>query len=256
MYFYIYDSFLNAPKYRKVLERIEVCLQNFGIAGKIRRLNILHHQKEAIEENIRRGAKTIVLVGDDRSVLQAVQTMAQHDIPLGLIPIGGEENNRVARTLGIPPNDLACEVLSRRTIARLDLGKAQNYCFLTQAETRASTFICVGPKRSYRIQPTVQKTLLSIVNLHTSPPETQIKNSPRDAVLELVIRNAPGALQAVLGITNTTTPSVFPVQEISVLEPAGAELCLDGYRTIKLPVVITIAPQKLRVIVGRERLFR
>jgi len=52
VYYYIYDSFLNAKKYRKILERIEVRLGVLGIPGKIKRLNILHHQKEAIEESM------------------------------------------------------------------------------------------------------------------------------------------------------------------------------------------------------------
>ena len=94
MYYYIYDSFLNANKYKKILGRIEVSLSNFGIQGKKQRLNILHHQKEAIEEAIRRGAKTIVLVGNDRGVGQAINTLAKYDIAGGIIPIGDENENR------------------------------------------------------------------------------------------------------------------------------------------------------------------
>ncbi len=126
MYYYIYDSFLTAPRYRKTLERIEVHLGDFGIQGKIKRLNILHHQKEAIEESIRRGATTIVLVGNDHGIVQAIDTLVKHDVALGLIPVGKSNEIRIARTLGIPPGELACEVLSRRTIARLDLGPSRS----------------------------------------------------------------------------------------------------------------------------------
>lgn len=259
VYCYIYDSFLSAPKYRKLLERIEVRIGNFGIQGKIRRLNVLHHQKEAIEEAIRRGAKTIVLVGDDRGITQAVDTLAKHDVVTGIIPMGEERSNRIARALGVPPGELACEVLSRRTIARLDLGKVDSRYFLTTATVTATTFQCRGPRKSFRIQPLAAKMLLTAVNLAPAPREgdTVLKSNPRDGIFELVICNAASRLSALFGLTAyKKNVSVFPLQELTVEEPEGALIELDGCRTTKLPATITIAPQKLRVIVGRERLFR
>ena len=260
VYYYIYDSFLNEPKYRKILERIEVRLADFGIQGKIRRLNILHHQKEAIEESIRRGATTIVLVGDDRGIAQAIDTLAHHDVALGIIPLGDDHRNRIARALGIPPKELACEVLSRRTIARLDLGKIGTHYFLTTAEVQATTFTCIGPKRSFRIQPITKKARLVVTNLAPAPREGEprIKSNPRDGIFELVIADATRSLADIFRRTSSQqkSASVFPLAEIIINEPEGATVHLDGCRVTKIPVTITIAAQKLRVIVGRERLFR
>lgn len=260
MYFYIYDSFLNASKYRKVLERIEVRLGHFGIQGKIRRLNILHHQKEIIEESVRRGAKTIVFIGNDRGILQAIDVLAKHDVAVGLIPIGGEGENRVARSLGIPLEVPACETLSRRTIARLDLGRIGLHHFLTTAEMYATTFTCTGPKHAFSIQPTCGKTTLTVINLPISPlknGEISLESSPRDGVLELMLRDATVSVGELLHLTKRKGGvSIFPFQELAVTEPAGAAVHLDGCRVVKLPAMITVAPQKLRMIVGRERTFR
>lgn len=283
MYYYIYDSFLNANKYRKILERIEVRLGVLGIPGKMKRLNILHHQKEAIEEGIRRGAKTIVLVGDDHGIVQAIDTLAKHDVAVGIIPVGSEENLRIARTLGIPPLELACEVLSRRTIARLDLGKIGSHYFLTSAEVQATTFRCVFPRHAFRIEPIVAKTTLTVMNLAPAPyqrkalvsgparlnfarqnlggpapigSEKILQSNPRDGILELIIRDATTSFVDIFRSKKTQKmPSIFPIQEIELAEPEGAMVTMDGWRSVKLPLTVTVAPQKLRVIIGRERLF-
>ncbi|MDO8581529.1 MAG: diacylglycerol kinase family protein [bacterium] len=258
MYYYIYDSFLNAKKYRKILERIEVRLGGLGVSGKIKRLNILNHQKETIEESIRRGAKTIVLVGDDHGIVQAIDTLAKYDIPVGIIPVGNEENLRIARTLGIPPLDLACEVLSRRTIARLDLGKIASHYFLTSAEVQATTFRCIFPRRTFRVEPIVAKATLTVMNLALAPlgNEKILRGNPRDGILELIIRDATTSFIDVFRPQKTQKiPSIFPIQEIELTEPEGAIITMDGWRSVKLPLTVTIAPQKLRVIIGRERLF-
>lgn len=256
MYYYIYDSLLNEGKYRKTLEAIEVRLTDLGIQGKIRRLNILHHQKEVVEESIRRGAKTIVLVGNDRSVAQAIDTLAKHDIAVGLIPIGRTEENTIARALGIPPDIIACDILSRRSIARLDLGKVGTHHFLTHAECHATYFECIGPRNAYRIKPIAEKVRITVTNLSTTETSSQCKSTPRDGVLELHIHDTTMAFRDIIrSRKRVKIPSIFPIQELIIEEPKGTMLTLDGCRSVVLPATITVAHERLRVIVGRERLF-
>ena len=259
MYFYIYDSFLRAKQYQKTLERIEVRLTDLGIQGKIQRLTILHHQKEVIDECVRRGAKTLVFVGNNRSIAQAVDTLAKHDVAIGFIPMGDARGNGIARTLGIPPEVLACDVLSRRTIARLDLGKIGAHFFLTSAEVTADTFLCKGPRNAFLIRPLVAHASLIVTNLEQKELDdaTPAKSNPRDGILELIIRDATRSLQETIGWRRATkkTPSVFPITELQILEPEGAEVILDGCRKVKLPVTVTICSKKLSMIVGRERRF-
>lgn len=259
MYYYIYDSFLNEKKYKKPLERIEMRLADLGIRGKTRRLTILHHERDVVEECMRNGAKTIVFVGNNRSIALAIDTLAKHDVAVGLIPMGDAKDNGTAQALGIPPGELACDVLSRRTIARLDLGKIGPHHFLTSAEATVATFTCKGPRNAFAIRPTTARATLTIVNLeqHCAEGMPGTQSNPRDGILECVITDATTSFRESLGLRSKIkkTPSVFPVVELHIEEPVGGHITLDNCRSVKLPAVVTVAPQKLRMIVGRERRF-
>jgi diacylglycerol kinase family enzyme len=260
MHAYIYDSFVNTPKYKKELERIEVKLSRFGIDGKVRRLNILHHQKHEIEESIRRGAKTVVLVGNDNTIKRSVDIFARYDVAVGIIPLGQDKDNVIAHTLGIPPGDLACEVISRRRVVRLDLGLINGNYFLTTAELDAPTFACVGgDTKRFSIQPTERNVRLSIENLVFPKDErgVALRGNPRDGLLEVVLRSNPDRLTRVMSVGNSSqfTPSVFPIESLHITDPAEAIMTLDGCTTIKLPATIKVIPQKFRMIIGRERTF-
>lgn len=260
MYSYIYDSFVNTPKYKKELERIEVKLAHVGVEGKIRRLNILHHQKHEIEESIRRGATTVILVGNDRTLAQSVDVFARYDLVIGIIPLGPEKDNLIARTLGIPPGELACEMISRRNVAQLDLGMVNGRYFLTTASLDVPKFTCQGGKqKQFSIRPTVSRTRLTVENLSFPTVEhgVVIKGNPRDGLVEVVMRPEPDGITRLLSLGNPTSlmPSVFPVDELRIPEPDGAIMTLDGCRTVKLPALIKVAPQKFKMIIGRERTF-
>src|SRR3989338_2880950 len=103
MYLYLYDSFLNQKKYTSALARIETRLTDLGIGGKICRLSPLRNIKELIADELANGVKTIVVVGNDKTLSEAINFVAQHDVTLGLIPIG--PNNSLAGQLGLPAGE-------------------------------------------------------------------------------------------------------------------------------------------------------
>lgn len=257
MYAYIYDSFVSAAKYRKTLERIELRLSHVGIRGKIRRLNVLHHHRDAIEESVRGGATTIVLVGNDRLVTQTIDTIVKHRVVVGLIPFGDDRENHIARILGIPPGELACDVLSRRRILQLDLGMAGHRYFLTTARLNAPHFEYIGENHSFRVRPNTGAAVLTIANLNLSPrgPLGIQRTSPRDGFLEVVIEERPSRFTQFFTRKTTTGTSVFPITTGFLAEPEEATLTLDGCRTVKLPTTIHVAPKKFRMIVGRTSPF-
>jgi len=65
MYVYLYDNFVRGKKYASVVRAMEISLTDYGIAGKILRLNSYSDVKPIIEDELKRGAKTIVMVGND-----------------------------------------------------------------------------------------------------------------------------------------------------------------------------------------------
>ena len=87
MYSYIYDSFVSQKKYQKLLARVEIRLTDLGISGKIKRLSPLKNLKETIKDEIRGGAKTIVVVGDDSTLGEVINLVAGKNITLALFQL-------------------------------------------------------------------------------------------------------------------------------------------------------------------------
>src|SRR3989339_1961009 len=132
MYLYIYDSFLNDKKYSDLLISIEKRLTDLGIKGKIARLSILKNMKEMIMDGVKEGVQTVVAIGNAQTFAKVINVVADLDVALGLIPV--DNNNPIAKVLGIPPKVMACDVLASRIIKKIDLGKINNYYFLNTAQ--------------------------------------------------------------------------------------------------------------------------
>ncbi len=139
MYLYLYDSFLNNKKYSNLLARVETRLTDLGVGGKIYRLSPLRNVQELMADEIRNGTKTVVVVGNDKTLNQVVNIAAQYNIVVGLIPVGPDNN--IARILGIPEGEAACTVLSARIIEKIDLGKINNTYFLSGADIKDSVLM-------------------------------------------------------------------------------------------------------------------
>jgi diacylglycerol kinase family enzyme len=130
MYVYIYDNFLRQKNFLPLVHSMEVLLTDYGIAGKILRLQNYTDSKSVIEDEIKRGAKTIVIVGNDATFGQILSRSATCDCTFGFLPIG--PNNTIAEVLGIPVGIEACTVLSRRRKELLDVGWMNNRYFVSQ----------------------------------------------------------------------------------------------------------------------------
>ncbi|MFZ2978565.1 MAG: diacylglycerol kinase family protein, partial [Candidatus Magasanikiibacteriota bacterium] len=101
MYVYLYDNFLKQKKFDSILKAIETRLTDFSIAGKIIRLQNFTNAQAVVEDEINRGATTIVIVGNDITFGHVLSRAATCDILFGFLPVG-TENNSIAQVLGIP----------------------------------------------------------------------------------------------------------------------------------------------------------
>ena len=127
MHTYIYDTFLTDQKYFPAISAIEAKLTEAGLGGRICRLSPLRSLRDVIAQELKRLPKTLVIVGNDSIVSQAISIMGGNDIPLGIIPIG--EPNNIAARLGINEEN-ACAMLSARRLVEIDLGAVDNKTFL------------------------------------------------------------------------------------------------------------------------------
>lgn len=250
MYFYLYDAFLREKKYAATIARIESRLQTLGIHGRSDKLTILKSMKELAESAIKRGADTVVAVGDDQMVNRLMSVVANADVVLGIIPFG--KSTRIAEYLGIPKGVQACDVLSARIIERIDLAKANETYFLSFLDVTPDTELfleCDGGK--YHIEPIRGAHAVSVHNfgLHG--------RNPRDGILETVIQQVPhNAGGPRLFRKNASAVSIIPMRTMKIRSfRASLPAYADGQTVVKTPITVNVVPKKLRVIVGKNRRF-
>ena len=128
MYAYIFDNFLQERKYQHDIGQIENRLSTLGIQGKIEKMTILKNIQEAARQAIKRGVDTLVVVGNDETVTKVLPQIIDTTVTLGIIPVGPHQT--IAKILGVPSGLSACDVLSKRIIRKIDLGKANNAYFV------------------------------------------------------------------------------------------------------------------------------
>lgn len=253
MYLYLYDSFLNNKQYGRLLAKIETRLTDLGIGGKIFRLSPLRNITELLNDETKNGVKTIVIVGNDKTFNQIINVAAQLNVTLGLIPVGPQ--NKIAQILGIPSAEEACNIIAARIIEKVDLGKANNTYFLSGI-TVASGLITIENEK-YRIIPQIQNQI-SIYNFRPLFATSLGKNSyfnPQDGMLEIFIQPMVSGLWKTFRSTSQLKDSIIPFKKIAIKSKESLPVTTDGQKVLKTPVQIEIAPKKLKVIVGKDRLF-
>lgn len=244
MYLYIYDNFLTDKKYQSRLYRIENRLVDLGIKGRVVRLNILKNMAEVVEDGIKEGVKTVVVVGNDLSFSKIINIIANKNVVLGIVPV--DNKSKIGKILGIPPLDAACEVLAQRIIKRIDLGMVGSYYFIDAATITNEETIVKFSK--FSISTTSKNNVVSFNNLgvFVIGSKTGYSSSPTDNKLELVIETDKK------GQNLTILP--FKKVRVECTQP-GAFIIADQATKLKPPLTITVVSQKLKTIVGSGRLF-
>jgi len=253
MHYYIYDQFLSDKKYEPIINRIEARLTDLGISGKTEKLTILKSFSEAVKNISKKEISTIVAVGNDSTISKIISLLPNLNITLGIIPIGPE--NEIARMLGIPANEEACDVLSARIIEKIDLGKANNYYFISHLQlpsTKELILDCGG----YRISPIENNNQINICNFNLTPSNSHNCN-PKDGLLEAVIspeKKSAGFFSSFN--KQNTRSSIFPLKKIKIkCNTESLQALADGHTTIKTPITVEVMPKKLKIIVGKNRIF-
>jgi len=246
MYYYLYDSCLGDKKYNNIISRIETRLTDLGINGKINRLSFLKNIYSVISEEIKRGVKTIIIVGDDKTLGEAINLIGDLNVTIGIIPIG--PNNKIAKLLGIPQGEEACDILSSRIIKKIDLGVVNNYYFITSLELDGKN-ANIECDNSYIISSNNGENIITINNLNYYQGENI---DPKDGQIDIFIKNTQ---RKILG-KSISTLSHFINKKLVITGPKTLPIFItDEKKIIKTPAKITVAPKKLKIIVGKKRCF-
>jgi hypothetical protein len=237
MYAYIYDEFTNQNKFGKALYKIEKRLTDLNLNGKIIRLGVSKNIKVAVEDEIRQGTKTIVAVGNDKTVSQIINAIAndqsdeKHQVTLGIIPIS-EKDSQIAATFGIKTISSACEILLARRLETFQLAKINQNFFLFNLILASSDTILEIDKKNL-----LQNPGPSVVEITNSP------NWPKEKSEEKKLK---------LKISNKAGESLFSVKELFVANKTSV-IIADNSLTLKTPTRISLGEEKIKIIVGKER---
>lgn len=251
MYVYLYDNFLKHKRFESALKEIETRITDYGIAGKIIRLQQFTNTEAVIDEEIRRGATTIVIVGDDHTFGRVLSRAATCHVLFGFIPLGKE--NSIASVLGIPIGTEACEVLSRRRKIPLDVGWVNNRYFVSQLYIPPHN-IRVEYDEQFVVYSKRKKMELAVSNLQPFVLEgkKQTNIHPQDGKLEAFLRplSKKGFFK-----NEYEDPSIFPFEEMVVSSETAFRMEIDGSVSKEKKVVIRLARKRVEMIVGKMRQF-
>ncbi len=250
MYLYIYDEFIQDKRFEKDILQIENRLTDLGIAGKIARLALFRDPEEMIRDEIRRGATTVVAVGNDRTVRKILDVVSEGGATLAMIPLGTPDI--LAKLFGMPPGLAACDVLSARIVETVDLGTVNGRRFLLGFSI-PSFKGSVHFAGSCRVSP-LKTGALEILNLGPGSEGVPGRASadPTDGLLEALLRvKVPGGFLRRARVTTTVLPApAFAVQDE---EPMSG--FADGEELRGKRFDVSVETGAIRVVTGRGRLF-
>ncbi len=246
MYLYIYDSCLKDKKYKNLINKIENKIIDLDIKGKDLHLNLLKNVGDFIDREIKQGAHTVVIIGDDNTFSQALNNIISKDIVIGFIPT--DAKSVFAQIFGIPYGELACDVLSGRIIKKIDVGKINQKYFLhsVQIENADNVIIKID---NFEIKTTANNKII-IKNFDQKNLLGNHISNPTDGILEMYIEK-PGKL-----FTKSSQHSLFVTKEVNITSKNDSvPLLLDNYQKINTPAKISVIKEKLQMIVGSNRQF-
>ncbi len=252
MYVYLYDDFLKQKKHDSTIKAMETRLTDFGIAGKIIRLQNFTNAKIVIDEELRRGISGVIIVGNDRTFGHVLSRAATCNVLFGFLPVGSD--NVIANILGIPVDEESCEVLAKRRKIKLDVGWFNNRYFVSQLHIPASK-IAVEYDEKFKVSAKNQMELV-VCNLQPFDWRGQkIRNRkaihPQDGKLEAFLRPVNKKLWREV----YEEPSIFPFEEMIVSSKSPFVVEADGMSSKETKIKIKLARKRVEMIVGKERKF-
>jgi len=253
MYVYLYDNYLRQKKYDSLLKSIETKLTDYSIAGKIIRLQNFTNAERVVEDEIKKGVSTVVIVGNDTTFGHVLSRAASCDVTFGFLPIG--DNNNIANVLGIPASEKAADILARRRKVRLDVGWFNNRYFVSQLHISPSN-ISVEYDERFRVSSNNKKMELVVCNLQPfsyKGKDEDVTIHPQDGKLEAFLR--PVAKSSLFRKLKYEEPSIFPFEEMIVSSPSPFTVHADGKMSKETKIKIKLAKSRIDMIVGRSRKF-
>jgi diacylglycerol kinase family enzyme len=280
MYYYIFDqNGLPLDKFERLQTQISGLLAEFKIGGEMARVTPLRTVQDLVETASSRGAKTLVACGSDDTFNLMLAALKGRDFTLGFIPL--DENSFLGHILGINDVLSAVKTIAARRIERIDLCKIAGNYFISYLEfgvmsqniksagwwSGMKLLSSEAKKLVVRIDDSYNIELSALGGLAVNTRSTSSKNhkiaNPTDSNMDLLILEPLNRLEilrykkdiAENVLENVPKSTVIKCKKIEFLEPRGMPLSMLGRIITKFPATVEIIPQRLRMIVGKNRTF-
>lgn len=280
MYYYILDqNGLPLEKFEKLQTELQGLLAEFKISGETARVTPLRSVQDLVDTASQRGAKTLIACGSDNTFNLMLAALKGRDFTLGFIPF--DEQSQLAKILGVDNVYNGVKTTAGRRIEKIDLAKIAGNYFISylefgvmsqqikeaslwqslkmlSSETKALT---IRIDDSYTITTSGMGGL--VANIRSSSAKNEKIANPTDGNLDLMILEKLNKLQILSHRTNigegclekVPNTTVIKCKKIEFLEPRGLALTMLGRIVAKFPATVEIIPQRLRMIVGKNRTF-
>ncbi|MCW1930329.1 MAG: hypothetical protein KIH62_003355 [Candidatus Kerfeldbacteria bacterium] len=241
MYVYLYDKATKDPHYESMLAAIETRLIEFGMNGKVERLTVYKDLDRVIEQHVKKGARTVVAVGDDATLRGAMQACWNHDVTIGFIPL---KKTVWADRLRLPVGVEAVDVLSKRLTRSLSVGLTKNFPILEECDFTATADAWVRCDDEFTITFT-QDSLCRIINESTQ----DIDNEEHARMFRIVVTPLKNSRFK----KKKHTESTFFTRSCMVSTSTNAiPLSIDGVHEIQSPAELTLYRKHLDIVVGKS----
>ena len=280
MHYYILDQHnLPMDKFERLQTEALGLLAEFKISGEASRVTPLRSVQDLVDTASQRGASTLVACGSDDTFNLMLAALKGRDFTLGFIPF--DENSNLAKILGIENVFLGVKTIAARRIEKIDLAKISGNYFISFLEfgvmshniksaslwqslkllSSESKGFTIRVDDSYNV--TINGLGGLVANIRSTSCQSEKIANPTDGNLDLLILERLGKMQVLKyrniisegcleKVPNTT---VIKCKKTQFLEPRGTNLTMLGRVVAKFPSTVEIIPQRLKMIVGKNRTF-
>ncbi len=257
MYIYLYDTFVKKGPYARVIKSIENRLTDMELTGKIIRLAQFSNPKAILHDEMRNGAKTAIVVGDENSFARVLTRCADVDMVFGWVPVGRQIE--MSKHLGIPYGAEACSIISARRVLDLDVMQVNDRYAIAELHIPLSK-VWLAMDGKYAMGPTSDAIQVGVCNLRSLDWCKSFfkKNThPQDRKLEVFIRTLKKEQTKRKKIFSSSYDpmTVLPFEKMTVYGKKPFELFIDGQRSKETRVQVQLAPHRVSVITGKQRAF-
>jgi len=280
MHYYIVDQGpLPVDKFEKLQTEALGLLAEFKVSGEVARVTPLRTVQDLVDTASQRGATTLIACGNDDTFNQMLAALKGRDFTLGFIPF--DEESTLAKILGVEGVFNGVKTIAGRRIERIDLAKIAGNYFISFLEFGVMShrlksaglwqnikLLSSIPKAfTIRIDDSYNVTINGlgglVANIRPTSNRGEKIASPTDGNMDLLILERLSKLQVLAHkgaiaegmLEKVPRTTVIKCKKIEFLEPRGLPLTMLGRVVAKFPAIVEIIPQRLKMIVGKNRTF-